>query len=117
MQECDVIVVSIPCKYSGSLRLTHGSRMGFLLSEGADLGAVKAVTLRWEYDHEIDPLNLTKVKDNLFAILQLTTPTNISLLFQVCVFGLCSDHLFLRNVTVRSLQTNKSNRRPSSGSR
>ena len=40
--------------------------MGFLLSEGADLGAVKAVTLRWEYDHEIDPLNLTKVKDNFF---------------------------------------------------
>ena len=86
MQECDVLVVSIPSKYSGSLRLTHGSRMGFLLSEGADLGAVKAVTLRWEYDHEIDPLNLTKVKDNLFAILHLTFLI-IFLFSSRCVFS------------------------------
>ncbi len=79
------IPCSNSCTYScsGSQRLTHGSRVPFLLKSDSPLGTVRAVTLRWEYDHELDPLNLTKM----------------------CVFGLCSDHLFIRNITLRSLQT------------
>ena len=48
--------------FSSSMRLTHGTRVGFLVSMRDNLGEIKAVALRWKYDHEIDPLNLTKVR-------------------------------------------------------
>ena len=60
----------------------HGSEKRFVVGLGQDLGAVDIANLRWDYDHDIDPLDLTKV----------------------CVL-LCSDHVHVQSVTVTSLST------------
>ena len=45
-----------------------------------DLGDIKIANLYWQYDHELDPLNLIKV----------------------CVL-LCSDHLYVESITIAKL--------------
>jgi len=67
-----------------SVRLYHGTRKGFLLPLDSDLGLVDIVNLRWDYDHEIDPLDLAKV----------------------CVL-LCTDTVNVQNLTVTSLDQPK----------
>jgi hypothetical protein len=57
----------------------HGKQRSFLLSFPEDLGDVNIVSLYWKYDHDLDPLNLTKV----------------------CVL-LCSDHVYVRSASVRT---------------
>ncbi|XP_059098768.1 pancreatic lipase-related protein 2-like isoform X1 [Tigriopus californicus] len=69
-----------------SLRFVHGHEKNFLMSFPQDLGDVRIVNLHWEYDHELDPLNLTKV----------------------CVL-LCSDHIYVRNITVAKVHTSQVN--------
>lgn len=75
-------ITPTPALYSESIRLDHGSNRSFLLSFTRDLGDINIVSITWTYDHEIDPLNLTKV-----------------------CFLLCSDHLYVRSVTVQGAST------------
>ena len=69
---------------SESVRLVHGRTKNFLLSAPSDLGEVNIVNLSWEYDHDLDPLDLTK-----FCLIPI----------------LCSDHLFVQKVMVRKIQS------------
>lgn len=58
-----------------SVRLDHGESNNYLITASADIGYLYIVELDWNYDHDINPLDIGKV----------------------CVL-LCSDKIFVKNV-------------------
>ena len=60
------------------MKLSRGSKIRFPLEVEKDLGVVGIVNLHWTYDHEINPLDWTKV----------------------CVL-LCSDALYLNGAVIK----------------
>lgn len=62
------------------MRISHGSKEPFLIVSPTSLGQVNLINLWWEYDHNLDPLDLTKV----------------------CLL-LCSDKLYLENIAVLNI--------------
>ncbi len=62
------------------MRLTHNSSKKFVFAFDDDLGRVDIANVRWEYDHELNPLNFAKV----------------------CVL-LCSDAVYVDNVAIKRL--------------
>lgn len=72
-----------------SLRLTHGARKSFVLAFSQDLGSgVRLVNVEWRYDHDISLLDPLKV----------------------CVLLLCSDSVYMQNVSITSISLQSSRR-------
>ncbi|XP_071744357.1 uncharacterized protein [Lepeophtheirus salmonis] len=70
----------------GSTKFVHGTKIKRLISTNSDLGNVNLVHIEWNYDHDINPLDLGKV----------------------CVL-LCSDKIYLRSVSVIDDQNQSEN--------
>ena len=84
----DSLLFSFPISRE-SLRLTHGARKSFVLAFSQDLGSgVRLVNVEWRYDHDIDLLDPLKV----------------------CVLLLCSDSVYMQNVSITSISLQSSRR-------
>ena len=88
LHNIDSLLFSFPI-YRESLRLTHGARKSFVLAFSQDLGSgVRLVNVEWRYDHDIDLLDPLKV----------------------CVLLLCSDSVYMQNVSITSISLQSTRR-------